>query len=74
MKKIAELQPYGTPKMTIYYDEKAKVNPYRVMVEQYVPAEYGMRHQKKQINRYADLASCVRVMAQYAYEHNEEGR
>lgn len=60
--------------MTVYYDEKAKVNPYRVMVERYVLTEYGLKHQKKLIDRYADLNSCACVMAQYAKDHNEEGR
>lgn len=74
MTKIAEIQPKGVVKMVVYYDSKAKNNPYRIYAEGYELSNYGLKKRRKQVNRYSDLLSCALVMAQYAKEHNEEGR
>ena len=74
MKKIGELQPKSADTVTIYYDDKADTNPYRVCREWNDIAPYGIVHRRKQIARYADLYSCVFVMLGHAKEHNEEGR
>lgn len=75
MKKIAEIHPAGVPAMVVYYDNEVKVNPYRVYHEwyEYIPGE-GCRERVKQVVRYADLYSCAYAMADYARQHNEEGR
>ena len=74
MQKIGFLSAKGKPDMTIYYDQKAKVNPYRVFLEWYELGELGCRKRKKQIDRYADLNSCGLMLAKYASNFNEEGR
>ena len=74
MTKIGELRPYGQPTMAIYYDANAAINPYRVYLHWYEPGECGLRKCKKQIERYADLFSCVTTMLKYANDHNEESR
>lgn len=74
MTKIAEIRPSGVPKMVVYYDDKAKNNPYRIYAEGYELTNYGLRKRRKQVNRYADLFSCALAMTQYAKEHNEEKR
>lgn len=74
MNKIGEIKPYGVAKMTVYYDKKAKQNPYKVYTEWSGYTLKGYREQKRMVEKYADLYSCVAVMAQYAMEHNEEGR
>ena len=76
MTKIAHVQPKGTPQMTVYYDQKAKQNPYRVYIEGYKwnpERGYAMPF-KHERSRYADLASAVEEMLLYAGTHNEEGR
>ena len=76
MTKIAHVQPKGQPTMTIYYDQKAKINPYRVYTEGYkwIPERGYARPTKNEVHRYADLASAVEYMFYYARQFNEEGR
>jgi len=76
MTKIAHVQPKGMDTMHVYYDEKAKTNPYRVYLEGYHHTyDYeGIAKHKRQVVRYADLASAMNALYQYALNHNEEGR
>ena len=74
MQKIASISPKGVPSMTVYYDKKAKTNPYRVYKEWNEVTEYGIRHRKKLVIRYADLLSCAHLMLGYISMYNEEGR
>lgn len=74
MKKIAEISPCKAANMTIYYDKTAKVNPYRVYLEWMESTEHGLTHRKRQIHRFADLASGAYEMWQYALKYNEDGR
>ena len=74
MKKIGELSPKNAPTITIYYDDKAKLNPYRVYKVWNELAVYGVRTRRKMIAKYADLYSCAFVLLGYAKEYNEEGR
>lgn len=68
MKKIGSIHSAGHPELTIYYDEKVSVNPFRVCLEYW---EDGRRH-KKQVNRYADLFSCGIEMEKYTKMFNFE--
>lgn len=54
MYKIGFIQA-GYEKLTVYFDGKAKVNPFRVYLEYY---GQDNKHHKKQVGRYANLASC----------------
>lgn len=75
MKKIGEIAPAKGPKMVIYYDDKVKVNPYRVYLVWEEMTEHGWPAQRrKQIDRYADLLSCGILMMEHIRKHNEEGR
>ena len=74
MQKIACISPKGVPSMTVYYDKKAKMNPYRVYKEWNEVTEYGIRRKKNLVIRYADLWSCANLMQGYIATHNEEGR
>lgn len=74
MKKIAEIQPKGVARMTIYYDNKTSVNPYRVYLEWMELGHYGLSERRRQVVRYANLASAAAQLAQYATQHDEEGR
>lgn len=67
MTKIGFIQAAGKPEMTIYYDKKATVNPYRVYIEWYD----GTRH-KKLLAKYADLFSCGCMVQRYTEMYNEE--
>lgn len=68
MKKIGSIHSAGHPELTIYYDDKVSVNPFRVCLEYW---EDGRRH-KKQVNRYADLFSCGIEMEKYTKMFNFE--
>ena len=74
MRKIAEIHPKNCESIKVYYDEKAVVNPYRVYFnwKKYTPR--GLMDRKKQVARYADLASCMRLMYERILAFNEEGR
>jgi len=76
MVKIAFVQPARRDMMTIYYDERAKENPYRIYTEGYEQkdGDYAPRHFKRQVNRYADLASAMYIMYVYALNNNEDVR
>lgn len=74
MIKIGEIHPAGVSALKIYYNAKAKKNPYRVVQEWKEPGAYGLRDRRKTIVEYADLYSCMLVLARYCEAHNEEGR
>lgn len=62
-KQIATLLHNG--KMyRIIHDEGASLNQYRVVADYYEATESGMKHRHKQIERYADLASAVELLAE----------
>jgi len=69
MTKIAHVQPARHPAMVVYFDEKAAQNPYRVRLE-----EGGRYGTKRQIDRYADLASAMYRLAEYSLANNETRR
>ena len=74
MTKIGRISPYRYADMTIYYDDKAQRNPYRVYLEWRELGQYGVTKRKRQVERYADLHSCMELLYQYVQGHNEEGR
>ena len=74
MTKIGEIHPKGVASMKIYYDEKAKNNPYKVYGEWYEIGNYGLTKHRKKITEYANLSSCVECMMNYTRSHDEEGR
>ena len=74
MTKIGSISPYRYADMTIYYDDKAKVNPYRVYLEWRELGQYGITKRRRQVERYADLSSCMEMMREYVQDHNEDGR
>ena len=74
MTKVGSISPYRYADMTIYYDDKAPVNPYRVYLEWRQLGQYGVTKRKRQVNRYADLLSCMEMMREYVQGHNEDGR
>ena len=75
MNKIGEINPKNTHKITVYYDGKAKSNPYRVYEEfKAYNKDLYLTDRKRLVAKYADLHSCVALMAQYTMEHNEESR
>lgn len=66
-KQIATLLHNG--KMyRIIHDEGASLNQYRVVVDYYEAGANGNKHHHKQIERYADLASAVELLAQVVRE------
>ena len=80
MKKIAEVHPYGKPVMAVYYFPEKQGNRYGVYkewTEYFDPKEYGMirsaKH-KRLVARYANLYSCMAVMAEYIRNNDEEKR
>ena len=52
----------------VIHDEGASLNQYRVVADYYELGELGRIHRHKQIERYADLASAVELLAQVARE------
>ena len=74
MTKIGFVSPKGFPALCIYYDEKAKKNPYRVYHEWKEIGPYGLRSRRKLVAQYADLLSCAYVIIDYCRKNNEEGR
>ena len=53
----------------VYYDDKAKTNPYKVYNKYW---DHGWH--KKLLLKYADLASCVNFINCYVKQNNEESR
>ena len=55
-------------------DDKLKVNPYRLyhIWSEYMGVGNGCRERKKQIARFADLASCMISLADMAVANNQE--
>ena len=74
MHKIAMISPKGQATMTVYYDSKAKCNPYRIYLEWGDISEHGIVSHKKLFKKFADLYSCGCELMEYSLKHNEEGR
>lgn len=79
MKKIAKLTPANAPEIAVYYNEKAKCNPYRVYTEwdfEALSPAGGAKvyRRKKRVGQFADLASAIYQAYAYALLHNEEHR
>jgi predicted ATP-grasp superfamily ATP-dependent carboligase len=74
MTKIGFVSPKGLPTLCIYYDDKAKKNPYRVYQEWKEIGPYGLRSRRKLVEQYADLFSCAYVILNYCRKNNEEKR
>lgn len=74
MKKIAEIKPSRAKNMTVYYDNAAKVNPYRVYLEWLEPTPHGLMPRRQQYARFSDLASAGYMMAEYGLKYNEDRR
>lgn len=64
-KQIATLLLNGVMYRVIH-DEGARINEYRVVADYYKAGENGLKHHHKQIERYADLASAIMLLAQIA--------
>ena len=59
---------------TVIYDDKQKYNPYRVYRNWYEVGEDGRPHQRrKQVNRFADMTSCMALLKEIAQKHDQEG-
>lgn len=69
MHKIAFINPVKGHNVTVYYDDKAKVNPYRIYQEWHDRGKH-----KKQIERYANLYSCTCWINDYIRNRDEEKR
>ncbi len=76
MKKIGGLSFRDGNIIGIYYDEKAKYNPYRIYSVSYARDIDGkiFKTKKKLIEKYADLSSCTEWLNEFARAHYEEGR
>ena len=76
MTKIGSISPVNSPDMVIYYDDKAQRNPYRLYLEwrELGPEGYGITKRRRQLERYADLLSCMEMIHNYVKAHNEDGR
>ena len=74
MTKIGHIAPAGVPALCVYYDDKAKRNPYRVYKEWKESGPCGLRSRRKMVAQYADLYSCAFVILGWCKENNEEGR
>lgn len=72
--KIGFIAPIGSDMLSVYYDRKAKKNPYRVYREWKEAGPYGLRSRRKMVAQYADLYSCAFVILGWCKEHNEERR
>ena len=72
MRKIGSLQVNGFT-ATIYYDDKAETNPFRMYAEYYDIGKDGylVKH-KKLAQKYGDLASCTAYLHNYVLQHNVE--
>lgn len=75
MIKIGFLNFRNSGNLVVYYDEKAKINPYRIYMETYYidKHEYPTKH-RKLIERYANLASCTAHIHNFTIQHDEEKR
>lgn len=67
MRKIGELKPlnyHGT--IEIFYDEKAKYDPFRVYLKYFDFKEDGrLAKRKRMLAKYGNLGSCVCYMQQF---------
>ena len=68
MYKIGMLHPQGTY-FDIYYDDKAKNNPYRVYRRYW---DRGWH--KRLLAKYGNLSSCTAYIHTYVQFHDEESR
>ena len=69
-RQVAKL--YHNGEWQVVKDSTQKVNPYRVYHVWYEPGDYGMRMRKKQVIRYADLASCIHYLYTIAAQNNKD--
>lgn len=69
MTKIGIMRSKGHPDLVTYYDDSAKVNPFRVCMEWV--GETGRKH-RRQVARYADLSSCGEAVLRYTRVYNHE--
>jgi len=74
MHKIGEINPKNGKKMVIFYDDKVKLNPYRVYLTWNELTDHGCYARRRQIARYANLHSCGLLMAEHTRVHDEEAR
>ena len=70
MKKICFIDFAHTHTYFIQYDDKAKHNPYKVVMRYWKDASWHT----KTVERYADLLSCFEYLRQIAIDFNEDGR
>ena len=72
MRKIGSIEVKGI-EATIYYDDKAKTNPFRLYAEYYDIGKYDYptKH-KKLIQKYGDLASCTAHIHNFVMKNNVE--
>ena len=68
MEKIGMIHPRGTY-FDIYYDDKARCNPYRVYHRYW---DRGWH--KRLLVKYANLGSCIAYINNYVMGHDEENR
>ena len=71
MKKKIGFINAGEETLTVYYDDKAKNNPYRLYLEFY--GQDG-RHHRKLLQKYANLHSCGIMLERFTFSRNEERR
>lgn len=71
MKKIGELITKKV-RFEVYYDDKARFNPYRVY-QRYWSVSTHTWH-RKMLDKYADLYSCTILINEYVKDNNEEER
>ena len=74
MNKIGEIKPINGDKLTVYYDKKAKYNPYKVYREWWGYSPHGNVYHKQMVAKYGNLHSCGLLIAKYTERFNEEGR
>ena len=74
MIKIGEISPKGVATLRIYYDDKAKRNPYKVFAVWNEIGAHGIVKRRKKVTEYANLSSCAECMWRYTVSHDEERR
>lgn len=81
MTKIGSITLKNGWNMDIYYDRKAKQNPYiikqkTVGIDRYGDGENDWRYVPHTVTvaRYANLSSCTAFIHGYVLNHDEEGR
>lgn len=68
VRKIGNLQVKGRPKMVVYYDDQAKVDPYRIYFEWYEDCyEQGMKKRKRLVEKWDDMKIVGERIKDYTY-------